>query len=229
MNASHNPPASPHRGWLIWAFLNDLAQRLLTWNKREQRDNLRRVFRQLDPAPGARLLDYGCGTGLFAHALAENGFGYVGYDIDEDFVHYGARLNPSLPFTARKSDVSGRGPYDFVLANCCFHHIADDELACELAFIRENLAPGGRFVLVDLIAPEQANSRLWHLYGLFEQGQFVRTRADHLRLLESCFDVASVESVRAHLFSSPRSRLFTNLEVYVAHPRRPQPDRESLA
>ena len=63
MNASDNPPASPHRGWLIWAFLNDLAQRLLTWNKREQRDNLRRVFRQLDPAR----------TGLFAHALAENG------------------------------------------------------------------------------------------------------------------------------------------------------------
>lgn len=199
--------------------MNDLAQRLLTSNKREQRANLRRVVAQLGHAPDAVVLDYGCGTGLFAPTLSEGDLKYVGYDIESRFVRYGRLLNPSLSFTDDKHRVAASGPYDLVLANCCFHHIADAELVREIAFIRSNLRPNGHFLLVDLLRPSGNRSLLWHAYGLFERGRYIRDHAHHARLVESQFHIVSTERVRAHLFSLP-GPFYSDLGIYVCRPRR---------
>lgn len=210
---------------MLWACFNDLAQRIITWNKQEQRTNLRRVFRELGQRPGERVLDYGCGTGLFATALAESGLTYVGYDIDERMVRYGRWLYSSLAFIHQKADVAKHGPYDYVLANCCFHHISDTQLETELEFIRRNLAPAGHFVLVDLLAPDEEKSPLHHLCGVIERGSFIRRHEDHVSLVEAKFDVVRAEVVRIHLLSMSRGPFHSNLGVYVCRPR-PDQQRE---
>ncbi len=215
---------------MLWAGFNDLAQRMISWNKREQRANVRRVFHELGQKPGERVLDYGCGTGLFATALAESGLTYVGYDIDERMVRYGRWLYSSLAFIHEKADVVKHGPYDYVLANCCFHHISDTELETELEFIRRNLAPGGHFVLVDLLAPGEEKSPLHHLCGVIERGSFVRRHEDHVSLVEAKFDVVRAEVVRIHLLSMSSSPFHSSLGVYVCRPRPDhQPDERAAA
>src|SRR5207244_8080427 len=124
--------------------IDDVAQRILTLNKLDQRDNLRRLLRHVGVANGARLLDYGCGTGLFATTLAENGARYVGYDVDERVVKYAGRRYPRLTFTHDRETAAGVGPYDCIVANCCFHHIPDTHAGGALDFIRRSLAPAGR-------------------------------------------------------------------------------------
>ena len=205
---------------MLWAFFNDMAQRILTFNKREQRTAMRRLFQQIGYAGGARLLDYGCGTGLFATALAENGSKYVGYDIDERLVKYASRLYASLMFTHEKEEVVSHGPYDCVLANCCFHHIPDTQARDELDFIKSTLGPNGHFVMVDIVAPSDNVSAppLHRVFALIEQGGSIRRHGDNVRLLEAQFEVERADVVRTHLFSMSPSPLYNNLGIYVCRP-----------
>jgi SAM-dependent methyltransferase len=203
---------------VVWALLNDLAQRFLTWNRQEQRAGVRALFSELAARPGAKVLDFGCGTGLFAPTIAAQGLDYVGYDIDRRLIQYARRLHAPLRFVQDKGEVTRHGPYDFVLANCCFHHIPDDVLDGEIAFIAESLAPGGRLVLIDILAADDTTSRLQRLYRLFERGEFVRGYHDYLRLTGSRFTIERAEMVKSHLFSLPHPVLHTTLGVYVGRP-----------
>jgi hypothetical protein len=42
-----------------------------------------------------------------------------------------------------------------IVANCCFHHIADDKLSTELARMRSLLTDGGTFVMIDIVFPAE--------------------------------------------------------------------------
>jgi SAM-dependent methyltransferase len=203
-----------------------MAQRILTFNKQEQRASLRRLFRQIERAGGARVLDYGCGTGLFATTLAENQARYVGYDIDERLVKYASRLYASLMFTHEKEKVVSHGPYDYVVANCCFHHIPDGHAGVALDFIKSNLGPNGYFVMMDILAPgdNESTSMLYHVYGLIERGDSVRRHGDNVRLLEPQFEIVRTDVVRTHLFAISPSPLYTTLGIYVCRPRVGGPD-----
>jgi SAM-dependent methyltransferase len=54
---------------------------------RAARAAFQELARQLAP-PGARLLDFGCGTGLDARAYAQYGFEVTAYDVDANMRHY---------------------------------------------------------------------------------------------------------------------------------------------
>ena len=134
---------------------------------------------------------------------------------------YAGRRYPRLTFTHDRETAAGLGPYDCIVANCCFHHIPDTQAGGALDFIRRNLAPDGRFVMIDLLAPSDAvtTSPLHHLYGLIERGASIRRDDDNVRLLEAQFDVVRAGVARSHLLSIKRSPLYTNLGMYVCRPR----------
>ncbi len=73
---------------MLWAFANDLAQRVLTFNKLEQRKNLEKKLNALALPESGKILDFGCGTGLFAKTIMKLGFKYHGYDIDKGGVFF---------------------------------------------------------------------------------------------------------------------------------------------
>ena len=76
----------------------------------------------LDLAPGARVLDVGCGPGRHAHALGVRGFEVVGVDISERFISL-ARDDtpPDAPVTFERADARALAfdsEFDAVISLC---------------------------------------------------------------------------------------------------------------
>jgi SAM-dependent methyltransferase len=105
------------------------------------------VLDLLDPRPGERVLDLGCGDGALTVDLAARGAAVVGVDVDASMVAavrergIDARLGDGQSFTAAVADAT---PFDAVFSNAALHWMPD--AAAVLRQIRTVLRPGGRFV-----------------------------------------------------------------------------------
>jgi ubiquinone/menaquinone biosynthesis C-methylase UbiE len=111
----------------------------------------------LEPQPGQRLLDVGCGNGAAIIQLAHAyGLDVTGVDIDPDQIaaaqlaagesnrmHFLGADATELPFDEHE--------FDFVYTNKTTHHIRDWPRA--LAEMARVLKPGGALVYADFVAP----------------------------------------------------------------------------
>ncbi|SNR54592.1 class I SAM-dependent methyltransferase [Halorubrum vacuolatum] len=105
----------------------------------------------LDPAPGERILDVGCGTGHLTAEIADAGAAVVGVDAAADMIAAARREYPDLSFRqvdARELDRATETvlaePFDAVFSNAALHWIREQDRA--LSAIAAVLRPGGRFV-----------------------------------------------------------------------------------
>ncbi|MFD1644097.1 class I SAM-dependent methyltransferase [Haloarchaeobius litoreus] len=99
----------------------------------------------LEPGPGERILDLGCGTGHLTASIAESGADVVGLDADREMVAEAARTYPDLRFVrgdARR--FAFREPFDAVFSNAALHWIHEQDAVLES--VADALRPGGRFV-----------------------------------------------------------------------------------
>jgi cyclopropane fatty-acyl-phospholipid synthase-like methyltransferase len=107
--------------------------------------------------PAERLLELGTGTGETAvHVLAAHpGATLIGIDASDAML---AHARPRLPEAdlrvARLEDPLPSGPFDIVFSALAVHHLDGPGKADLFARVAAVLAPGGRFVLGDLIVPE---------------------------------------------------------------------------
>jgi SAM-dependent methyltransferase len=72
-------------------------------------------------APGARILDVGCGPGRHAHALGRRGFEVVGVDISERFVALAREHAPDVAVRFERADaraLSFDAEFDAVISLC---------------------------------------------------------------------------------------------------------------
>lgn len=209
-------------GSLLWAGMFDLFHRFVTFNMIELRRMVRGRVRGLGLRAGARVLDFGCGTGLYAGLLIEEGLQYEGFDIDQRFVTFGEVFYPKGRFHSRWADVAAAGPFDLIIANCCFHHISDDEAAEALAGIRALLAPDGVFLFIDHLPPSQARvTRARQAYRLLERGSHIRVTDEYVSLIQPVMAIESRAVERSYVmsFASRMNPLFNELVVLVCRPR----------
>lgn len=106
-----------------------------------------------------RVLELGTGTGETAARLLDtNGSAsLVGIDESTPMLEAArARLDAGRVDlrVARLQDELPDGPFDLVASALCVHHLVAEEKRSLFARIRAVLAPGGRFVLADVIVPE---------------------------------------------------------------------------
>ncbi len=101
------------------------------------------VLELLDPQPGERILDLGCGDGVLTMKLAAAGAQVEGIDGDEAMVAAARRRGLSVRhLDARQlADVAN---YDAVFSNATLHWIRPPETV--IANVVRALKPGGRFV-----------------------------------------------------------------------------------
>ncbi len=105
------------------------------------------VLGLVDAAPGARVVDLGCGNGALTAQLAERGYDALGIDASPDMVAAARELHPGLRFEqADACTFTLDEPADAVFSNAVFHWIADRDQDALLANVAANLAPGGQLV-----------------------------------------------------------------------------------
>lgn len=108
------------------------------------------VLGLLDPQPGERILDLGCGTGRHAALIDEAGATVVGVDADESMLAKARADHPGIAFLA--ADAAGFGlhdlgtevPFDACFSNAALHWMRPQEAV--LRNVRSVLVPSGRFV-----------------------------------------------------------------------------------
>jgi trans-aconitate methyltransferase len=99
----------------------------------------------LDPQPGERVLDLGCGTGHLTNAIAASGATAVGVDNAPSMLREAHNAYPDHHFLlADARELPFDGGFDAVFSNAALHWIAEQDRA--VASVHGALRPGGRFV-----------------------------------------------------------------------------------
>jgi SAM-dependent methyltransferase len=103
-------------------------------------------------AAGARILDYGCGTGYGAAFLSESAAHVTGYDVDPGAIDYATEHfgRPGVEFTTQQPAES----HDLVLSFQVIEHV---EPHAYLENVARALRPGGRL----LLTTPNRSMRLW--------------------------------------------------------------------
>jgi SAM-dependent methyltransferase len=117
---------------------------------------------------GARVADIGCGHGasttLLAHAYPNStftGFDYHGPSIERARqIARDEGLDGRATFETASAKTFGGGPYDLICIFDALHDMGDPVGAAR--HIREQLAPGGTFMLVEPVAGDSLEENLKH-------------------------------------------------------------------
>ena len=99
----------------------------------------------LDPKPGKRILDLGCGTGHLTRAIADRGAEVTGIDHSSAMIEQARANYPDIQFeVADATGFSFDEPFDAVFSNAVLHWVRDAEGAARS--ISRALKPGGRLI-----------------------------------------------------------------------------------
>ena len=101
------------------------------------------VLERLDPQPGERILDLGCGDGALTIKIERTGASVVGVDASSEQIDAAKALG--LDARVMSGDaLTFENEFDAVFTNAALHWIKD--AAAVIAGVRRALKPGGRFV-----------------------------------------------------------------------------------
>jgi 2-polyprenyl-6-hydroxyphenyl methylase/3-demethylubiquinone-9 3-methyltransferase len=137
---------------------------------------MRRALLQRELRAGDRVLDVGCGAGVFSALAAASGASTTGVDVAEAALERARSAYPQLDFRLVPFD----GPlplddssFDLVWASEVIEHVADT--AAWLSELRRVLAPGGRLLIT---TPSHGRLRLL-IHGV---ERYSEPQGDHLHL-----------------------------------------------
>jgi 2-polyprenyl-3-methyl-5-hydroxy-6-metoxy-1,4-benzoquinol methylase len=108
--------------------------------------------------PGSRVLEIGCGTGLFTEHFAESGADIVAVDLSPELLDLARRrgLERRVQFLERNfEDCDAEGPFDAVIGNSVLHHLDLDQAWRK---IHSLLKPGGR---ISFAEPNMLNPQVY--------------------------------------------------------------------
>lgn len=168
----------------------------------------RHVAEYIQPQPGEKILDIGCGPGDILEFLP--GVQYTGFDISPEYIaaakkRFGDKGRfwcGDVGFAAIEQE---RGTFHAVLATGVLHHLDDERARKLFELAKLALRADGRLITYDgCFVPEQSRLARWVLQQ--DRGKFVRERDAYERLAATCF--AKVEpSVRHDLLRIPYTHL----------------------
>jgi trans-aconitate 2-methyltransferase len=103
------------------------------------------VVELLQPRPGERILDLGCGPGQLTQKIAESGAEVVGVDASPSMIGQARQNFPALRFVLQDAAaLTFDQEFDAVFSNAALHWMLDP--AAVVTAVSKALRPGGRFV-----------------------------------------------------------------------------------
>ena len=105
------------------------------------------VVQLLDPRPGERVLDLGCGTGHLTAKIADSGAEVTGIDAAAEMIEQARSNYPDLDFrNVDAREFTTDEGFDAVFSNAALHWIPDEDHDTVLERVHDALGPDGRFV-----------------------------------------------------------------------------------
>ena len=141
MKQNESPGLSPNPGWDArryeqqYSFVWSLAAGLVEL---------------LDPQPGERILDVGCGTGQLTEMIARSGAEVIGMDRDETMIAQAREHFPSIRFAVADAaqfslaSLQVSAPFDAIFSNAALHWMKPPERV--VVSMAQALRRGGRLV-----------------------------------------------------------------------------------
>ncbi len=115
------------------------AQHSFVWKMGQE------LIEDLNPQPGERILDLGCGTGQLTNSIAESGAEVLGFDASPDMIGQARQNYPRLRFVLQDASyMQFESEFDAVFSNAALHWIPDGSRVASNIF--RALRQGGRFV-----------------------------------------------------------------------------------
>lgn len=138
----------------------------------------------IQPTPGMRILDLGCGTAEILDALPAD-VTYVGYDMSPAYIAAARRrFGDRGSFHCRAlehTEAASLQQFDLVTGIGVLHHLDDDTARHFMRIARSALRPGGRIYTLDPCLVDGQNPIARFLISR-DRGQHVRTPQGYLAL-----------------------------------------------
>ncbi len=118
------------------------------------------------------ILDLGVGTGETAVRVAQKHptAHLSGVDESPAMLAYARRRLPDAEFiVGRLQDPLPEGPFDLIVTALAVHHLDGPGKMDLFRRVGERLAPGARFVMADVITPEDPDDVVTPIDGVFDQ------------------------------------------------------------
>lgn len=175
------------------------------------------LIRRHAPVEGARILDVGCGLGLYVRQFRACSPHVWGVDIDPERVAEASRELPNISLAKAESLPFPEGSFDVVLLHEVLEHVGDDRQAVAEAW--RVLRPGGRVVV---FAPNR-----WYpfeTHGVFWRGTYRFGNVPLVNYLPDSLRARLCPHVRAYtaaglrrLFASLRGRIIIHTQIYPGY------------
>ncbi|MEQ6122360.1 class I SAM-dependent methyltransferase [Reichenbachiella sp. MALMAid0571] len=141
----------------------------------------------------SRILDIGCGPGSFVKYLPKTVDGYLGIDMNENYIEYANDKWSNredvnfIQGTVGELDIRDFDKYDVVVAKALVHHLSDEHAKQLFSFAAQVLNQGGIFVTYDNVFIENQH---WFAKWLIknDRGKYVRTQEEYTKLVALYFN-----------------------------------------
>lgn len=191
------------------------------------------VLGMIDPKPGERILDIGCGVGTFAYRCARAGAHSIGIDYSTESIKaaralsakYGAGENSGFVVADCKAVPFGDLYFDKIIAADFIEHITDEDKSKMLGEIKRLLKPGGIAVI---FTPNGVREKIGGIYGKLRHALFgkkipvtglhfgLTTKADFEKLCKTnslAYALSYEDTTRPYLAKLPFIRRFLALDL----------------
>jgi SAM-dependent methyltransferase len=162
----------------------------------------------VQPKPGQKIFDVGCGTGDLLRFLPS--VEYCGFDMDERYIQYAKKkFGNRGKFFCRKASkdvVKGTELFDAVVVMGVIHHLEDNDAKAITHLAFQVLKPGGRFVMLmdGCYAPEITLIEKFFLF--LDRGAYIRTEQCYRNLITDNYSQVNI-TVRHDMFWIPYSTI----------------------
>ncbi len=165
------------------------------------------LIRRHVPLEGARILDIGCGLGVYVRKFREFSDDVCGIDIDPKRLREGAKTTPGLMLAVGEHLPYPDATFDAIVLNEVIEHVTDDEATMAEAF--RVLRPGGHIVIY---APNRMYP--FETHGIYVGSRFIFGNIPFVNWLPDPLRNRLVPHARAYTKGGIR-KLWRNLPVRV--------------
>ena len=145
----------------------------------------------------ARVLDCGCGTGIYASCFPPRS--YVGIDISATYIAHARRRYPAYEFQIMDATklAFADDSFDAVMVCGVVHHLDEPTSERFLSEIARVLRPDGRLLLWEDVPTRRWFNIVGHIVHRLDVGAHIRPGAELEPLLQPLFEIEATESLRS--------------------------------